>query len=138
MKPTQKQIEEIAEFLDCGMNCYFNQKTGEIKTIMDFDSWIGSDEGPWEEDLKEIDKNWEDYLEFKGLESYESFQIMADFAERVDDKKLQDKLYNALNRRGPFQNFKWEIDNSGEYRQRWFDYKKMRYIEWVKEQLEVM
>lgn len=26
----------------------------------------------------------------------------------------------------PFQNFKYEIDNSGEYRQQWFDFKQER------------
>lgn len=41
---------------------------------------------------------------------------MADFAENVDDTRLKDKLTNALNRPKPFQNFKWQIDNSGEFR----------------------
>jgi hypothetical protein len=66
---------------------------------------------------KEIDDNRDDYFEFKGIESLESFQIMADFGEDVDDTILQNKLINALNRSKPFQNFKWQIDNSGDYRQ---------------------
>lgn len=137
MKLTEKQIEEIADNLDCGLKSFYNLKTGEIKTILDFDSWESTDEEPWEEDIDEIEENWEDYFEFDGFESHESFQIMVDFAERVVDKKLQDKLINALNRPKPFQNFKWHIDNSGEYRQQWFDYKKTRYIDWVKEQIEL-
>ncbi len=39
MKLTEKQIKEIADNLDSGMKCYYNQKTGETKTIIDFDSW---------------------------------------------------------------------------------------------------
>jgi hypothetical protein len=62
---------------------------------------------------------------------------MVDFAESVDDTKLRDKLISALNRPKPFQNFKWQIDNSGEYRQQWFDFKKMCYIQWVKEQIDL-
>ena len=58
----------------------------------------------------------------------------ADFAESIDNTRLQDRLINALNKSKPFQNFKRQIDNSGEYRQFWFDFKKKRYIEWVKEQ----
>lgn len=137
MKLTEKQIEEIADNLDCGMRCFYNLKTGEIKTILNFDSWIGADEGLWEEESKEIDDNWGDYFEFCGLDSHESFQIMADFAESVEDNSLQNKLINALNKRKPFQNFKWQIDNSGVFRQQWFDYKKMRYIQWIKEQIDL-
>lgn len=137
MKLTEKQIAEIADELDCGMRCFYNLKTGEIKTIINSDNWIGADEEPWEEVWNEIEDNWDDYFEFKGLESHESFQIMADFAENIENKRLQNNLINALNRRKPFQNFKWHIDNSGEYRQQWFDFKKMRYIEWVKEQIEI-
>ena len=137
MKLTEKQIEEIADNLDSGMRCFYNLKTGEIKTIINFDSWIGADEEPWEDELKEVEKNWSDYFEFEGFESHESFQIMVDFAESIDNKRLQQNLINALNRPKPFQNFKWQIDNSGEYRQQWFDFKKMRYIEWIKEQIDL-
>lgn len=137
MKPTEKQIEEIAENLDCGMRCFYNLKTGEIKTLLNLDSWVGADDEPWDEISQEIDENWGDYFEFVAPESRVSFRIMADFAKNVDNKKLQDKLINALNRPKPFSNFKWHVDNSGEYRQQWFDFKKMRYIEWVKEQLDI-
>lgn len=119
------------------MRCFYNLKTGEIKTIINFNSWIGADEEPWEKESKEIENNWGDYFEFIGFESHESFKIMADFSEDIEDKRLQDKLINALNRPKPFQNFKWQIDNSGEYRQKWFDFKKMRYIQWVKKQVEL-
>ena len=137
MKLTEKQIEEIADNQDCGMRCFYNFKTGEIKTLLNFGSWIGADEEPWEKEAKEIDENWDDYFEFTGFEAHESFRIMADFAERIDDQKLQDQLINALNRPKPFRNFKWQIDNSGEYRQQWFDYKKMRYVQWVKDQIDL-
>lgn len=137
MKLTEKQIEEIADNLDCGMRCFYNLKTGEIKTLLNFDNWMGADEEPWEEESKEIDENWDDYFEFEGFETHESFRIMADFAERIDNPKLQDQLINALNRPKPFRNFKLQIDNSGEYRQQWFDYKKMRFVQWVKEQIDL-
>jgi hypothetical protein len=137
MKLTEKQIEEIADNIDCGMRCFYNLKTGEIKTLLNFDSWIGADKEPWEEEANEIEENWCDYFEFEGFESHESFQIMVDFAESVDDTELQNKLINVLNRPKPFQNFKWHIDNSGKYRQQWFDFKKMRYIQWIKKQVEL-
>ena len=135
MKPSEKQIEEIADNLDCGMRCFYNLKTGEIKAIPNFDSWIGADAKTWEEDSNEIDDNWDDYFEFEGLETHESFKIMADFADTVNHTGLHDRLINALNRPKPFQNFERQIDSSDLYRQQWFDFKKMRYIQWVKEQI---
>lgn len=73
MKPTEKQIEEIADTLDSGMRCFYNLKSGEIKALLNFDSWIGADKEPWEEELMEIDENRDDYFEFEGFESHESF-----------------------------------------------------------------
>ena len=116
------------------MRCFYNLKSGEIKFLLNFDNWIGVDEDYQEDEYKEIDENFEDYFEFQGFDSHEFFQIMADFAEIVDDSILQNKLINALNRPKPFQNFKWQIDNSGEFRQRWFDFKNRCYISSVKTQ----
>ena len=136
MKLTDKQIEEIAEELEAGMRCFYNLKTGEIKVIVNLDSWIGADEEPWEEDIKEIEENWSDYFQFEGLNSHDSFRIMADFAENVDDDKLRERLVKVLNKSKPFSNFKWQIDNSGDYRQAWFDFRNARFVDWVKEQIK--
>ncbi len=106
MNPTEKQIDEIAEDIECGMKCYFNLKTGEIVTIRDFDSCPLADEDQWKDEIKKIEKNSDDYFEFEGFESHKSFRIMADFASDVDDEKLQNNLIDALNRPKPFQKFK--------------------------------
>jgi len=134
---TEEQIKEIAGDLDVGMKCYYNKLTGEIKTIINSESWEYADSNAWDEDIEEIEENWSDYVEFESFRSDESFQIMVDYAESIDNKKLQEKLFNALNKSHPFRNFKWHIDNAGEYRQKWFDYKNQRFIDHVKEQIEV-
>lgn len=138
MTLTKEQIKEIAENLDMGMRCFYHLKTGEIEATPDLfeGDWIGQDTGPWQETLDKLDENWGDYFEFEKMTSHESFEIMADFAEIVDNHKLQDRLFKALNKSKPFRNFKWEIDNSGEYRQKWFDFKNQRVIEFVKTQIE--
>ena len=135
MKLTEKQIEEIADDLESGMKCYYNLKSGIIKVIPDFEG--GFDDENWEEETKELDENESDYFEFENVNSHDSFSIMVDFAESVADVSLQDKLMKTLNRSRPFRNFKWEIDNSGAYRQKWFSFKTKRYIEWVKKQIEI-
>lgn len=136
MKLTEEQIKEIADNLDSGLRCFYNKRTGVIKEILNFNSWIDADEEPWEEELREIEENWSDFYEFENMTSGESFNLMADFAENIDNPGLQKRLINALNRSKPFRNFKWQIDNSGEYRQLWFEFKNNRYIEWVKDQIE--
>jgi MarR-like DNA-binding transcriptional regulator SgrR of sgrS sRNA len=132
---TADQIKEIADNLDSGMRCYFNTKTREIKSVINTESWLDADMEPWEEEIEEIEENWDDYIEFENLETHESFEIMEKFAESINDARLQEKLFHALNKSKPFRNFKWVIDNSGEYRQMWFDFKKAWYIRVVKDQI---
>jgi hypothetical protein len=134
---TKDQIKEIAEQLDCGNRCYINKETGDIKTTPDFDNGY-ADEELWADVLEELEENWDKYIQIEKMESHESFELMADFAESVDSKELRESLINALNRKHPFRNFKWVVDNSGPYRQKWFDFKSQRLIEWVKDQLEVL
>ena len=136
IKLTEEQIREIADNLETGMRCYYNTKTGEIKSIINTENWIGADLEPWEDEIEVIEENWDDFIEFDNLEIHESFEIMEKFAESIDDARLQEKLFHALNKSKPFRNFKWVIDNSGEYREQWFNYKRARYIQEVKKQIE--
>lgn len=132
---SEQQISEIAENMECGMICFYNLKTGELQTVLDIDNCFGDTE-VWEKELREIHKHEDDYFEFEGVTSDHSFNIMADFAENVDNRDLRKSLIHALNNQKPFRNFKWHIDNSGEYRQKWFDFKTKAYINWVKKQIE--
>ncbi|HOK36312.1 MAG TPA: UPF0158 family protein [Paludibacteraceae bacterium] len=137
MKPTEKQIKNIAESLDSGMRSFFHLKTGEIKELPNFENWLDTSTSDlWDDDVKEIEKNSEDYFEFEDIDSYEFYQIMTDFAESVEDIRLQERLLQALSGSKPFRNFKWQIEYSGNYREKWFDFKMRKYVEWVKEQIE--
>lgn len=81
------------------------------------------DTSAWKKELTQLRKNFTSYREIYAMDSSDSFKVMADFAEQVTDKKLQEKLANALNRKHPFREFKFVIDNAGEYRQSWFNFK---------------
>ena len=135
IKLTVDQIKEIAQDLDCGNKCYINKESGIIIITPDFDRGY-ADEELWNDDINELEENWDKYVEIDKMESHESFEIMADFAENVDSSELRDSLINALNRKHPFQNFKWVVDNSGLYRQKWFDFKNQKLIEWVEDKLD--
>ncbi|MCB0646490.1 MAG: hypothetical protein KDC49_07485 [Saprospiraceae bacterium] len=136
IKLTEEQINEVVDNLEIGMKSFYNLTSGEIIAIPDFDFDAFDRDNIWQESIDEIDENPNQFFEFEMLESQDSFQIMADFAEQVDNPRLQSKLIKVLDSKKPFQKFKWEIDNSGPYRQQWFEFRKVRYIKWVLDQLD--
>ncbi len=136
IKLTKDQIKDIAGELICGMNCYYNKKTEGIIKIPDIDNQIGDIDEVWKRDLKRVEDNQSDFVEFEMMDSRESFLVMEYFTDSVDDPELREELINALNRPKPFSNFKWIVDNSGDYRQRWFDFRDKKYIEWVEDRID--
>lgn len=133
---TTEKIRKISEQLDCGFRAFYHKQTGELIFVPDTNKYIDIDTDAWQDDLDKLDENFLDYREINAMQASVSFQVMADFTEQLTDTKLQDKLVNALNRDKPFRNFKCLIDNAGEQRQRWFDFKNKCYIEWTEEQLK--
>ena len=126
-KPEQDIINEIAQQLDCGNECYFNQKTKELVCIPNADLMAMGDEEYYrevfKEDLEKVKSQKKDLIKFEVPESFESYKIMENFKNQINDDKFKKKLDEALNRRKPFQNFKYLIDNS-EYRDDWFGFKQ--------------
>ena len=131
-----KIIKEIAQELDCGFVCYYNPKTDEIVAIPNFGQMSDEDEfrEAFSEELKKVTKNKAEFIKIEVLESFESFKIMERFISQIADKQLQAELENILERKKPFQNFKNRIDNS-DYRQKWFDFKKIELEKIVETQL---
>lgn len=82
-----------------------------------------------------IQHDQEDYWEIERMESGDSFNMMSDFIITVENNSLRSKLAQALQKSKPFRNFKFVIDNSGDYRKRWFEFKDRRLFEWVERQI---
>jgi hypothetical protein len=126
-----KELEElvplIADNIDAGLVCFLNIDTLEIeevsKTFIEDPEEFEAMTGESGESLNLKYTGWDNCITFEPLESHESFQIMEEFTENLEDKKLKGELFDALSRRKPFANFKNIIDNS-RYRQSWFDFKK--------------
>ncbi|NHE57313.1 hypothetical protein [Cyclobacterium plantarum] len=135
-KPNEKQIEEIADLLDCGMLCFYHRSTGTIESHPDPDDPFFDPE-PWEDLMEKIEADWTNYDRFEKMESREAYQVMEKFAFSLDDAVFREEILQELSKRKPFQHFKMLIDDS-EYRQDWFDFKKKAYIEFVKEQIDGM
>lgn len=103
MKLTEQQIREIADSLDSGIKCYYHLETGEIKSVIDKNKWIGAEEEYWEGELEEIENNRCDYFEFESMTTHGSFQVMTDFLEKTNAPYLQRKLIKALEKSKPFR-----------------------------------
>ncbi len=134
---TEKQINEIAEMLDCGFRGYWHKQNGELLFVRDseFDSFEDGD--MVDEDLEKLNKNPDDYIEIDKPESSDNFKMMENFAKQLEgDDKLKSELFTALKMRKPFREFKWVIDNSGIHRQEWFEYKSAEMKKWVIEQFK--
>jgi hypothetical protein len=134
MKPTPKQIDEIAQMLDSGEHCFYHRSTGEIESYPDPDN-PSSEPDDWQEIIDKIEENEDDYIHFKPLRSNEAFVIMQHFALDIEDRRLQNRLLDALEQNKPFRNFMHRINNS-DYREDWFKYKKAAYIKFVEKEIE--
>ena len=133
---TKEQIKEISEQLDCGFRAFYHKLSGDLIFVPDTDKYIDIETDAWQDELEKLDKNFSEYQEIGAMESRESFEMMADFAEKVPDRNLRNKLIEALHSHKPFRAFKFTIDNSPE-RQNWFAFKDKRYIEWTEDQLKI-
>ena len=134
---TKELIKEIAEQLDCGFRCFIHKETGELITLPDENHHSGMDMELWAEDMEKVDENFGDYLVVDPPESSDSFRIMEAFVDSLpESESLRKRLIYALNQRKPFRQFKSILDDSGPFRQKWFDFKERKLQEWVQEHLE--
>lgn len=136
----EKVIKPIAQAIDAGEVCYLNLDTCETEDLPrewvyeDFDR--EEDAGIPKDEWKPFKHtNWDNCMEFEPLESDETFRIMSDFAVQLKNEMLQAKLIQALSNRKPFANFKRIIDNAGEFRQQWFDFKDNELQKYVRTQI---
>ena len=108
-----KIIKEIAQELDCGNTCYYNSKTNKIIAIPDFSTFPDEEEFRihFETELESVETQKADLIKINKIESVASFQIMKQFINEVTDSHFKLELENALQKKKPFQNFKFLIDN---------------------------
>ncbi|MBK9249605.1 MAG: hypothetical protein IPM69_16180 [Ignavibacteria bacterium] len=134
MTLTQEQVHDIAQELDCGFRCFLHSETGELLSIP-VEAFNGTmDTEFFEEDLEKLEENFLEYREIPRMESHDSFRIMEEFAEELtDNKRLQNRLLDALGQRKPFRGFKDIIDDSGDYREMWFAFKNQKLEDWVRD-----
>jgi len=135
-----EQIKEIAEQLEVGFDCFLNKHNSELIFLRgDEDDFLGVEEDDaWADARKKINDNPDDYYTIEKMGPRDSFSVMEEFAHTIDSGRLKEELIRALNHKKPFRQFKYLIDDSGEYRQKWFDFKSKKMIEWVVAELDLI
>lgn len=132
---TTKNIKEIAEQLDCGFRAYIHKKTKQLLFFPDEDSLPNIEIDFWNEELEQLENNYTDYYEIDKWTTSDAFETMKEFAEQLTEKNLQSRLFIALKKNKPFRKFKFVINNSGDFRQQWFDFKNKWQQDFVARQL---
>lgn len=131
MELSDQIIKDIANNLECGLICFFNPQTMKVIALPSLD--MGDiDEDLWQEDLEEIDRNRQQYLELEPMPAKDGFDMMLDFVEEVKDSYWREQLEQALSRKKPFSQFKNVVNSNEPIRQQWFKFKAEQYQTWVK------
>lgn len=136
MEISKSIIKEIAQELDCGNTCYYNTKTAEIIAIPNFsDMWDEDDfKEAFESEFEKIEKQKEDLIKLKRLESFESFKIMEQFVDQLSNQEFKGELESILTNKKPFQKFKYVVEDSS-FRKDWFEFKQSAMEKIVEKQL---
>jgi hypothetical protein len=133
---TKENIKAIAEQLDCGFRAFIHKTTGQLIFVPDENNLTSIDLDPWDEEFKVLENNSQDFCEIESWTSSEAFDVMSEFAEQLEDRRLQNRLFEALRRRKPFREFKFVIDSAGDFRQEWFDFKNNWQQQYVAKELQ--
>lgn len=140
VKISNEILNEIAEDLEMGLSCFLNKKTGQLIAIPNDLDFLGdelADESEaWQEDIQIIKNSPDNFVQIENMTSSDSFRIMEDFIETVVDGQLKQELLLSIQMKKPFAHFKSAIGSSANERERWFEFKKQQFIEWIKDQLE--
>jgi len=138
-------MEDVSR--DC-MEYYLDKETGQVIVLSEeISRYAEGDEDSIREDLPDWQKgeiqiaenirnnNRDRYINIPEKPTYESYNIMVDFAEKIEDELLREKLSIALDGKGAFGRFKRVINDYPDYEREWFEFKEGRIkeeiIEWL-------
>lgn len=114
----QTFLEELIDSYDMSdieRPAFLDLYTGEV--VFDDEQISGIPGIDWDDE--ESDERYEPLPE---QDSREEYQWMEDFTYQLKDENRQKALFNALNRRKPFRNFKDAVLNQG-VREEWFEFR---------------
>ena len=153
MKKLKLDLEMIANAMEdvdrTDMDYYLDKEKGEVIITSEetFEYAEEEDEDKIREDLPDwqkediklaqdiLFKNPDRYICIPERPSYEGYNLMVEFAEKVEDELLREKLNIALDGKGAFRRFKNVIADYPDYREKWFKFRderiNIKVIEWL-------
>lgn len=75
-------------------------------------------------------------IEVPQVETHEAYEDMADFVDMVSDRRLRERLADAIDGRGAFSRFRHTLGQHPGERERWFAFKEQRMRQRVLDWLE--
>ena len=81
------------------------------------------EDDPFYEDLKRINRDWEQTITINPPESEVSFSFMESFVDSLPESRIRVMLSDALSGRKPFRHFNHIIHQSSE-REAWFAFRQ--------------
>ncbi|MDX5340163.1 MAG: UPF0158 family protein [Cyclobacteriaceae bacterium] len=134
---TEKEADFIAAQLLKGNVCFYQVDKKKIHHMPDDEDYFNYDLTEEEEDILDaIEENPENYAEFTKMEPAQEHQMMQDFIDRkIKERNLAEELVDALSKPKAATGFKFLIESS-KYKDEWVEYRKSKYLDWVKEQID--
>ncbi len=151
-KKLKADLETIANAMEdtdrMDMDYYLDKETGEVIVLLEeIFRYAEEDQDQVREDLPDwqkeqvklaqdiLFKNPDRYICIPERPSYEGYNLMVEFAEKVEDELLREKLSIALDGKGAFRRFKNVIADYPDYREKWFKFRDERInkkvVEWL-------
>ena len=116
-------VHTIADNIFAGLICHLNMDTLELENYpanVDPEEWEASTGEIFVAGSKHLER--QNLLSFEPLDSPDSFRIMENFVEQLDNDKVQNTLIDIMNKGKPFAHFNSYIHYS-KYREDWFKFR---------------
>ena len=121
--------------MEAGFKCFLHRDTFEVVTYLDSEQYADMDPKDWKEEITKVRRNKKKFIEIESMTSSDSFKVMEQFVDSLENNSTKIRLLTSLEGQKPFANFKHQIDNSDEYRELWFAFRRQKSIEWIQNQL---
>lgn len=129
--PSEEVVKEIAETIEQSQRAYLHKETFEVLELPP-EEYLSDMKKEYATELAKLAAAPEAYIEFKPLPGREGFKIMENFIELMGEGEVKDLLIDALNRKGPFYNFRYILNSNPDVRTQFDDYKLLCIVEMVK------
>jgi uncharacterized protein UPF0158 len=128
MKKIKLTLDPILYYMEdssgFASSCYIDLLKGEV-VLPDVDG-----------DLSDEDAENEDrYFHLEPIASHEGYEIMQDFAASMESDEIRDQMFDGLERKKPFFNFKRTLAGYPDIQKKFFEYKDIRLKEILKDRL---